>query len=58
MQYPTQTKYSIYHFYFLTFQGVSYNHIELNFYINGQNLECPFTNVKGNVYPAVYGELR
>jgi len=38
----------------LTFQGVSYNHIELNFYVNGQNLDCPFTNVKGNVYPTVY----
>jgi len=34
--------------------GVSYNHIELNFYVNGQNLDCPFTNVKGNVYPTVY----
>jgi len=38
--------------------GVSYNHIELNFYVNGQNLDCPFTNVKGNVYPAVYGEFK
>nr|CAG4642085.1 EOG090X0EPP [Eurycercus lamellatus] len=34
--------------------GVSYNHIELNFYLNGQKLDCPFTNVKGKVYPAVY----
>nr|CAG4643539.1 EOG090X0EPP [Ilyocryptus agilis] len=34
--------------------GVSYNHIELNFYVNGQKLDCPFTNVRGKVYPAVY----
>nr|SVE80999.1 EOG090X0EPP [Daphnia magna]SVE82760.1 EOG090X0EPP [Daphnia magna] len=34
--------------------GVSYNHIELNFYLNGQKLDCPFTNVRGQVYPAVY----
>nr|CAG4635103.1 EOG090X0EPP [Alona affinis] len=34
--------------------GISYNHIELNFYLNGQKLDCPFTNVKGKVYPAVY----
>nr|CAG4648285.1 EOG090X0EPP [Moina brachiata]SVE93292.1 EOG090X0EPP [Moina brachiata] len=34
--------------------GISYNHIELNFYVNGQKLDCPFTNVKGEVYPAVY----
>nr|CAG4648921.1 EOG090X0EPP [Polyphemus pediculus] len=34
--------------------GVSYNHIELNFYLNGQKLDCPFTNVKGNVFPALY----
>ena len=37
-------------------QGVSYNHIELNFYLNGQKLDCPFTNVRGQVYPAVYGK--
>lgn len=36
-------------------KGVSYNHDELNFYINGQKLDCPFTNVKGTVYPALYG---
>lgn len=34
--------------------GISYNHIELNFYVNGQKLDCPFTNVRGQVYPAVY----
>nr|CAG4636558.1 EOG090X0EPP [Eubosmina coregoni]SVE70093.1 EOG090X0EPP [Eubosmina coregoni] len=34
--------------------GVSYNHIELNFFLNGQKLDCPFTNVKGQLYPAVY----
>lgn len=42
---------------FIILQGVSYNHIELNFYLNGQKLDCPFTNVRGQVYPAVYGKI-
>jgi len=36
--------------------GVSYNHDELNFYINGEKLEHSLTNVKGTVYPALFGE--
>lgn len=35
--------------------GVSYDHIELNFYCNGKNVDVPFRNVKGTVYPVVYG---
>lgn len=35
--------------------GVSYDHIQLKFYLNGKELECPVTNVKGTVYPALYG---
>lgn len=35
--------------------GVSYDHIQLKFYHNGKELECPVTNVKGTVYPALYG---
>lgn len=37
--------------------GVSYDHVELNFYLNGKNLEVPTLNVKGMVFPAVYGEF-
>ena len=36
--------------------GVSYDHVELNFYLNGKNLEVPVLNVRGSVYPALYGE--
>lgn len=36
--------------------GVSYDHVELNFYLNGKNLEVPSLNVKGTVFPVVYGE--
>lgn len=38
--------------------GVSYDHVELNFYLNGKNLEVPTLNVKGTVFPVVYGELK
>lgn len=31
------------------------DHIQLKFYLNGKELECPVTNVKGTVYPALYG---
>nr|CAG4650527.1 EOG090X0EPP [Sida crystallina] len=34
--------------------GVSYNHDTLDFYINGQKMDCPLTNVKGTVFPALY----
>lgn len=36
--------------------GVSYDHVELNFYLNGRNLEVPLLNVRGSVYPALYGK--
>lgn len=36
--------------------GVSYDHIQLKFYVNGVELEFPITNVKGTVYPALYGK--
>lgn len=35
--------------------GISYDHIQLKFYLNGKDLECPITNVKGTVYPALSG---
>ncbi|XP_023291290.2 SPRY domain-containing protein 7 [Lucilia cuprina] len=35
--------------------GVSFDHIELNFYFNGKNLEVPFRNVKAStVYPVIF----
>ncbi|XP_014277266.1 SPRY domain-containing protein 7 [Halyomorpha halys] len=34
--------------------GVSYDHIELNFYVNGKALEKPLTAIKGTVYPALF----
>lgn len=35
--------------------GVSFDHVELNFYLNGKNLEVPVLNVRGSVFPALYG---
>jgi len=34
--------------------GVSYDHIELNFYINGIKGSIAFSNVRGTVFPALY----
>lgn len=34
--------------------GVSFDHIELNFYINGVCLEAPITGIRGTIYPTVY----
>lgn len=34
--------------------GIAFDHIELNFYLNGKNLEIPVRNVKGSVFPALY----
>ncbi len=36
-------------------QGLTYDHVELNFYLNGVNLNCPVLGIKGTVYPVVYG---
>eukprot|EP00794_Sanderia_malayensis_P010961 gene10961-12122_t len=33
--------------------GCSFDHVELNFYLNGKNLHCPMTGIKGTVYPIV-----
>ena len=41
----------------LFIQSCSYDHIELNFFLNGQSLHCPVTGIKGTVYPVLYGEL-
>uniref|UniRef100_A0A336MKD0 CSON001917 protein n=1 Tax=Culicoides sonorensis TaxID=179676 RepID=A0A336MKD0_CULSO len=34
--------------------GVSFDHIDLNFYLNGKNLEIPVHHVKGAIYPAIW----
>lgn len=34
--------------------GVSYDHIELNYYVNGKAMEKPITGIKGTVYPVLF----
>ena len=34
--------------------GFSYDHVELNFYLNGTNLNCPLLGIKGTVFSALY----
>ncbi|EDW67105.1 SPRY domain-containing protein 7 [Drosophila virilis] len=35
--------------------GVAFDHVELNFYFNGKNLEVPFRNVRGSaLFPVIY----
>ncbi|XP_071483262.1 SPRY domain-containing protein 7-like [Diadema setosum] len=34
--------------------GITYDHMELNFYKNGEALQIPVTGVKGTLYPAIY----
>uniref|UniRef100_A0A1B0GNW8 Uncharacterized protein n=1 Tax=Phlebotomus papatasi TaxID=29031 RepID=A0A1B0GNW8_PHLPP len=34
--------------------GVAFDHVEINFYLNGRNLEVPVLNVRGTVYPALF----
>ncbi|KAF6203992.1 hypothetical protein GE061_002331 [Apolygus lucorum] len=34
--------------------GITYDHIELNFFLNGKPLEKPITGIRGTVYPALY----
>lgn len=35
--------------------GVAFDHDQLNFYLNGVNLEVPVFNVRGTVFPALFG---
>ena len=37
-------------------QGVSYNHVEMNFFLNGKSLGCPILGIRGTVYPVFFGE--
>jgi len=34
--------------------GVSYDHIELNFFLNGKSLDAPVMGIKGTTYPVLY----
>ncbi|KAM9389285.1 SPRY domain-containing protein 7 isoform 2-T2 [Phaethornis superciliosus] len=34
--------------------GITYDHVELNVYLNGKNLHCPASGIRGTVYPVVY----
>ena len=40
----------------MSFQGLAYDHVELNFYLNGKPLSCPMMGIKGTVYPVFYGK--
>ena len=35
---------------------MSYDHVELNFFLNGKSLRSPITGIRGSVYPVFYGE--
>lgn len=37
-------------------KGVTYDHVELNLYLNGKNMHCPASGIRGTVYPVVYGK--
>jgi hypothetical protein len=32
----------------------SYDHVELNVFLNGKSLQCPVTGIRGKVYPLFY----
>ena len=34
--------------------GVSYDHVELNFYLNGKSVDAPVMGIKGTIYPVLY----
>ncbi|XP_037399426.1 SPRY domain-containing protein 7a isoform X2 [Pygocentrus nattereri] len=34
--------------------GVTYDHVELNLYLNGKNMNCPASGIRGTVFPVVY----
>ena len=36
--------------------GFSYDHVELNIFLNGQNLDTPVLGIKGTVFPVFYGK--
>uniref|UniRef100_A0A8C5KMR9 SPRY domain-containing protein 7-like n=1 Tax=Jaculus jaculus TaxID=51337 RepID=A0A8C5KMR9_JACJA len=36
--------------------GITYDHVELNVYLNGKNMHCPASGIRGTVYPVVYAD--
>uniref|UniRef100_A0A670I6V1 SPRY domain-containing protein 7 n=1 Tax=Podarcis muralis TaxID=64176 RepID=A0A670I6V1_PODMU len=34
--------------------GITYDHVELNVYLNGKNMHCPASGIRGTVFPVVY----
>ncbi|XP_029706874.1 SPRY domain-containing protein 7 isoform X2 [Takifugu rubripes] len=34
--------------------GLTYDHVEMNLYLNGKNMHCPASGIRGTVYPVVY----
>lgn len=36
--------------------GISYDHIQLKFYVNGEEIDFPVSNVRGTLYPVLYGK--
>uniref|UniRef100_A0A8C6G9N9 SPRY domain-containing protein 7 n=1 Tax=Mus spicilegus TaxID=10103 RepID=A0A8C6G9N9_MUSSI len=34
--------------------GITYDHVELNVYLNGKNMHRPASGIRGTVYPVVY----
>lgn len=37
------------------FQGMTYDHFEFHFYLNGKNMETPITGIRGTIFPVFYG---
>ncbi|XP_029601865.1 SPRY domain-containing protein 7-like, partial [Salmo trutta] len=35
-------------------QGITYDHVEMNLYLNGKNMHCPASGIRGTVFPVVY----
>ena len=38
--------------------GFSYDHVELNIFCNGKNLDTPVLGIKGTVFPVFYGQFQ
>ena len=38
--------------------GFSYDHVELNIFCNGKNLDTPVLGIKGTVFPVFYGNMQ
>ncbi|XP_041115933.1 SPRY domain-containing protein 7-like [Polyodon spathula] len=34
--------------------GITYDHVELNMFLNGKNMHCPASGIRGTVFPVVY----